>query len=89
MPIEWTNLYRRFKGLWIALGDDEKTVLASGKSAKEAMMKAQKKGHSLPIITRMPDRLDPYVGGETRSLIILGAIAQSHLNSFQCPAGFP
>ncbi len=63
MPIEWTSIYRRFKGLWVALDDDEKTVLASGKTAKEARDKARLKGHALPIIAHMPDRLSPYVGG--------------------------
>lgn len=62
MPIEWTTIYRRFKGLWVALGTDEKTVLASGNTAREALRKARRKGHATPIITRMPDRFQPYVG---------------------------
>ena len=62
MPIEWTNLYRRFKGLWVALSDDEQTVLGSGKTAKEALRKAQAKGHRVPILTHLPDRLGTYVG---------------------------
>ena len=62
MPIEWTKIYRRFKGMWVALGDDEQTVLASGKTAKEAFQKAQKKGCPSPILTHMPDRLGTYVG---------------------------
>ncbi len=63
MPIEWTSLYRRFKGLWVALADDKTTVIASGKTAWEVREKARRKGHNLPIIARMPDRLSPYVGG--------------------------
>ena len=62
MPIEWTNIYRRFRGLWVALGTDETTVIASGKTAREALEKAGRKGHRTPIITHMPDRLEPYVG---------------------------
>ena len=62
MPIEWTSIYQRFKGLWVALADDEHTVVASGKTAKEAVQQAKKKGHRLPIIARMPVRLSPYVG---------------------------
>ena len=62
MPIEWTSIYRRFKGLWVALADDERTVIASGKTAKKAMEKAKRKGHALPIIAHMPDRLNSYVG---------------------------
>ncbi|HEX3151419.1 MAG TPA: DUF5678 domain-containing protein [Gemmataceae bacterium] len=62
MPIEWSAIYRRFKGRWVALKDDEKTVIASGKTAREAMEMAKQKGHRLPIIARMPDRLSPYIG---------------------------
>ena len=62
MAIEWTHLYRRFKGLWVALADDEKTVVGSGKTAKEALKKAQKKGHRSPIMAHMPNKLSTYVG---------------------------
>ena len=48
--------------MWVALQDDEKTVVASGKTAKEAWEKAQNKGFKKPILTRMPTKLIPYVG---------------------------
>jgi hypothetical protein len=62
MAIDWTNIYKKYKGLWVALKDDEKTVVSSGKTAKEAWEKAQKKGFEKPILTRMPEKLTPYVG---------------------------
>ena len=62
MVIDWTNIYKKYKGLWIALQDDEETVVASGKTAKEAWDKAPKKGFKKPILTRMPAKLIPYVG---------------------------
>ena len=62
MVIDWTNIYKKYKGLWIALQDDEETVVASGKTAKEAWDSAQKKGFKKPILTRMPAKLIPYVG---------------------------
>ena len=62
MPIEWSAIYRRFKVRWVALKDDEKTVIASGKTAREAMEKVKQKGHHFPVIARMPDRLNPYIG---------------------------
>lgn len=46
----------------MALEDDEKTVIASGKTAKEVWEKAQKSGYKMPILTKMPERLIPYVG---------------------------
>lgn len=62
MAIDWTNIYKKYKGLWVALAQDEQTVLASGKTAKEAWDKARKKGFKKPILTQMPAKLTPYVG---------------------------
>lgn len=62
MAIDWTNIYKKYKGLWVALKNDEKTVVASGKTAKEAWVKAQKRGFTKPILSRMPTKLIPYVG---------------------------
>jgi len=66
MVIDWTKIYKKYKGLWVALKSDEKTVIATGKSAKEAWDVAQKKGFSKPIITRMPPKLISYVGYGSR-----------------------
>ena len=62
MAIDWTKIYKKYKGLWVALKDDEKTVVGSGKTAKEALEKAQKMGYENPILTRMPEQLITYVG---------------------------
>ena len=62
MSIDWTKIFQKYKGQWVALKDDEKTVVASGKSAKQAWENAQKKGFKKPILTRMPVKIIPYVG---------------------------
>lgn len=62
MAIDWTNIYKKYKGLWVALKSDEKTVLASGKTAKLAWDKARKLGYNKPILTRFPSKLTSYVG---------------------------
>ena len=62
MPIEWTENYQQFKGLWVALADDERTVLASGRTAKLAHTKARQLGVNIPLLARMPDRLEHYIG---------------------------
>ncbi len=62
MAIDWTHIYKKYKGSWVALQSDEKTVISSGKTAKEAWDKALKKGFKKPILTQMPERLIPYVG---------------------------
>lgn len=43
MTKDWTKIYKRYKGFWVALDNDEKTVLGSGKTAREALERAQKK----------------------------------------------
>ena len=62
MAIDWTKIYKEYKGLWVALKDDEKTVIASEKTAKEAWDKARKMGYKKPILSHMSDRLVTYVG---------------------------
>lgn len=64
MAINWTTIYRKHKGNWVALRDDEKTVVGSGKTLKEAIEQAKKKGYEHPIVTRMPENLTAYVGYE-------------------------
>ncbi len=62
MAIDWTNIYEKYKGLWVALKDDEQSVVGSGNTAKEALLKAQRNGHQEPILTRMPKELVTFVG---------------------------
>ena len=62
MAIDWTKIYEKYRGLWVALEDDQVTVVASGKTAKEAQEKAQKKGTIQPILFRVPSEVLPYVG---------------------------
>ncbi len=61
--MDWTKIFQNYKGQWVALADDELTVLGAGKTAKEALTGAQKKGFPEPILTRMPDDLVVFVGG--------------------------
>jgi hypothetical protein len=62
MAIDWTKIYKKYKGLWVALQADEQTVIASGKTAKQAWKLAKDKGFSQPVITKMPKELVTYVG---------------------------
>jgi Family of unknown function (DUF5678) len=62
MAINWTKIYKKYKGSWVALKDDEKTVVASGKTVKEVMIKAQTKGCKQPIVMRVPAKILPYIG---------------------------
>lgn len=67
MAIDWTNLCKKYQGQWVALKDDEKTVVASGKTAKEVLEKAQNKGFKKPILFCVSAEIIPYVGGFMQS----------------------
>ncbi len=60
--IDWSGIYKKYKGKWVALADDEQTVLASGKTAKETWDKALKKGFQKPILMTVPEKLTYFVG---------------------------
>lgn len=60
--IDWSEIYKKYKGQWVALEEDEVTVISSGATAKVAYDKALKKGYKNPILTHMPKDLMPYVG---------------------------
>lgn len=63
MAIDWSKICKKYKGLWVGLKDDEKTVVASGKTVREVMEKSQKMGLKQPILFRVPTKVVPYVGG--------------------------
>ena len=62
--IDMTKIYsnEKYKGNWVALQDDEQTVVASGKTLKEVMQKSEKKGISHPVVTQIPHEVLPIVG---------------------------
>jgi hypothetical protein len=61
--INWTPIYKKYKGLWVALLKDEQTVVGYGKTLKEAKKMACENGHDHPIFTRMPTNLSAFAGG--------------------------
>jgi len=63
--LDFTQIVKKYKGKWVALTEDEKKVISSGKSAKEALEKAKKEGLKRPILFRVPISVLPYVGGNS------------------------
>lgn len=63
MAIDWTHIYKKYKGLWVGLKDDEVTVIASGKTVRDVMEKSKKKGFSMPILFKVPTKIIPFIGG--------------------------
>ena len=62
MAILWSTLYKQYRGKWLALDDDETTVLANGATAREALRLARESGYPNPILTLMPESLNALVG---------------------------
>ena len=55
-------IYKKYKGKWVALTPDEKSVISSGKTAKEVYDQAHKKGFKEPILMKVPPRVAIFVG---------------------------
>lgn len=62
MAKDWSKLFAKYKGQWVALKDDETTVVAHGNSAKNVLNKAAKSGFTNPILFKVPTKLTAYVG---------------------------
>lgn len=60
--IDWTHLYTKYKGKWVALKDDEVTVISSGNTLDEVAEKAEKKGFKNPIFYSVPKKQTYFVG---------------------------
>jgi len=60
--IDWTKIYKNYKGLWVALKDDEQTVISSGKTLKETAEKAKVKGFTKPIFMKVPQQVGYFAG---------------------------
>jgi len=61
---DWSLLFAQYRGQWVALADDELTVLAAAPTAKAALAASVAKGAPEPILYRVPDTLDTFVGHE-------------------------
>ena len=61
-PIDMTKIYRDYKGKWVALTPDRRSVIASGQSAKQVYDQAHKKGFKEPILAKIPTEVAILVG---------------------------
>jgi hypothetical protein len=55
---DWSQLFAEHRGQWVALADDEITVIAAASTAKAALAGSASKGVFAPILYRVPDTLD-------------------------------
>ncbi len=60
--INLTSIHKKYKGLWIALDDRLKKVIAAGKNAEDVHREALEKGYKKPTLFKVPQKNLPYVG---------------------------
>lgn len=61
MAKDWTHLFENYRGKWVALAEDDTTVIASGATAKEAHHVAAKTAGQ-HFLLRVPETVDIFVG---------------------------
>ncbi|MDO8517788.1 MAG: DUF5678 domain-containing protein [bacterium] len=59
---------KKYAGQWVALKDDEETVVGHGATLQEAIDMAKACGYDDPIVTVMPREIITFIGGYGVSL---------------------
>ena len=59
MAKDWTVLFQKYHGKWVALAEDETTVLAAAETARQAHDSAGVRQH---FLYRVPDTLEAFAG---------------------------
>ncbi len=62
MKIDLTNIYKKYKGLWVALDSTLKKVISADKEASKAYNEAVKQGYKKPTMFKVPFKNLPYFG---------------------------
>ncbi len=62
MQVDLTSVYKKYKGLWVALNDKWDIVISSDKDVKKARDKAIKKGFKEPTMFKVPTKNTAYIG---------------------------
>ncbi len=60
-PIDLTQVYKKYKGMWVALINDTE-VISADKSVRKVVEQAKKKGYEQPLLFKVPKHDLPHVG---------------------------
>ena len=60
-PIDLSQVYQKYKGLWVALVNDTEVVSAD-KSVRKVVEQAKKKGYDNPLLFKVPKNDLPFIG---------------------------
>lgn len=61
-PIDYSPIFKKYPGRWVALKSDEKTVVAASRSANKVFQEAKEEGIKEPILFKVPTKSVPYIG---------------------------
>jgi hypothetical protein len=61
-PIDRTELFKKYPGKWVALAEDDTTVIASGTTARETRDAALKKTDAQHFLLRVPEKVELFLG---------------------------
>ena len=67
---DWTAIYANYKGLWVALDDDNETVVGSGRSPEQALREAHSKRFVSAAITYVPEEIVTFAGANQHEAAI-------------------
>jgi hypothetical protein len=59
---DFREIYKKYRGQWVALKADEVSVIAAADTLSEAREKAQKLGFPNPLMSKVPADLKIFVG---------------------------
>jgi hypothetical protein len=62
MNTTFTDVYEKYKGLWVALTEPLNEVISADKSPKKAFEDAVNKGYKNPTLFKVPLENMPYIG---------------------------
>ncbi len=61
-PIDWTHICQQYRGKWVAMKSDHKTVAGAGSTLAQAKAQAEKNGCSETFLTRIPSIIKNFAG---------------------------
>ena len=62
MPaIDMTEIYKKYRGLWVAMTKDRK-VVAAGEDGKKVFEEARAKGVDVPFLVHIPSNPEYFIG---------------------------
>ena len=62
MTKDFTPIYKKYKGKWVAMNDGFTKVIVAGTTSSSVYQKARKQGYKIPNIFRVPSSLNAYIG---------------------------